>query len=96
MAVDETMGLRPTRPWLHRLKYGISFTLPAGLEPPPSATFVSGPFGEVVSYPDRLTYLTWYPECLQGISAEVTPPDWPTYPSDPLYSRVLTGTIGDV
>ena len=63
LAVDETMGLRPNRPWLHRLKYGISFTLPAGLEAPPSATFVSGPFGEVVSYPDRLTYLTWYPEC---------------------------------
>ena len=93
LAVDETMGLRPNRPWLHRLKYGISFTLPAGLDPPPSATFVSGPFGEVVSYPDRLTYLTWYPECIHGISAEVTPPDWATYPPDPLYSRVLTGTI---
>jgi glycine/D-amino acid oxidase-like deaminating enzyme len=52
LAVDETMGLRPDRPWLHRLKYGVSFTLPSGLQQPPSATFVSGPFGEVVSYPD--------------------------------------------
>jgi hypothetical protein len=93
LAVDETMGLRPTRPWLHRLKYGISFTLPAGLAVPPSATFVSGPFGEVVSYADRLTYLTWYPECLRGISADVRPPDWPTYPSKPLSAEVLTGTI---
>ena len=93
LAVDETMGLRPNRPWLHRLKYGVSFTFPPGLERPPSATFVSGPFGEVVSYPDRLTYLTWYPECLHGISAEVTPPDWATYPPEPLHSRVLRGTI---
>ena len=28
----------------------------------------SGPFGEVVSYGDGLTYLTWYPVCLQAIS----------------------------
>jgi glycine/D-amino acid oxidase-like deaminating enzyme len=93
LAVDKTMGLRPKRPWLHRLKYGVSFTFPPGLERPPSATIVSGPFGEVVSYRDRLTYLTWYPECLQGISTEVTPPDWATYPKEPLYSQVLNGTI---
>jgi hypothetical protein len=47
LAIDETMGLRPNRPWLHRLKYGVSFTFPAGLERPLSTTFVSGPFGEV-------------------------------------------------
>ena len=91
--MDETIGLKPNRPWLHRLKYGISLTLPADMETPPSATFVSGPFGEVVSYPDRLTYLTWYPECLHGISADMTPPRWATYPPEPLRSRVLNGTI---
>jgi hypothetical protein len=60
---------------------------------PPSTTFVSGPFGEVVSYADRLTYLTWYPECMQAVSTDVTPPDWPTHPSEPLRSRILTGTL---
>jgi hypothetical protein len=54
---------------------------------------VSGPFGEVVSYPDRLTYLTWYPVCLHGISREVTPPSWATYPSGSLRSQVLSETI---
>jgi hypothetical protein len=97
LAVDETMGLRPKRPWLHRLKYGVSFTLPPGVEQPPSVTIVSGPFGEVVSYPDRLTYFTWYPECLQSISAEVTPPpQWATYPQEPLRSQVLNGTIAAI
>jgi glycine/D-amino acid oxidase-like deaminating enzyme len=92
-AINEKRGLRPRRPWLHRLKYGVSFRLPAGARLPPSATFVSGPFGEVVSYRDGLTYLTWYPVCLQGISSEVAPPEWPTYPAEPLRSQLLEGTL---
>jgi glycine/D-amino acid oxidase-like deaminating enzyme len=92
-ALNETLGYRTNRPWLHRLKYGVSFRLPAGSTPPPSATFVSGPFGEVVTYGDGLIYLTWYPECLRAISTDVRPPDWETYPSEPLRSRILTGTL---
>jgi glycine/D-amino acid oxidase-like deaminating enzyme len=92
-AINETRGLHPDRPWLHRLKYGVSFRLPRGTNLPPSATFVSGPFGEVVSYADGLTYLTWYPVCLQGISTDVTPPEWPTYPPEPLRSDILQGTL---
>lgn len=93
-AINEKRGLRPGRPWMHRLKYGVSFRLPDGARRPPSATFVSGPFGEVVSYDDGLTYLTWYPVCLQGISSDITPPDWPTFPTEPLRSQLLQGTLG--
>lgn len=93
IAINEKRGLRPNRPWLHRLKYGVSFRLPAGARFPPSVTFVSGPFGEVVSYDDGLTYLTWYPVCLQAISGDVTPPEWPTYPAEPLRSQLLEGTL---
>jgi glycine/D-amino acid oxidase-like deaminating enzyme len=93
LGLNEIVGLRTNRPWLHRLKYGVSFRLHDNMRSPPSATFVSGPFGEVVSYADRLTYLTWYPECMQAISTDVTPPDWPTYAPEPLRSRVLTGTL---
>jgi glycine/D-amino acid oxidase-like deaminating enzyme len=93
LALDETLGFRAGRPWLHRLKYGVSFRLPADTRPPPSATFVLGPFGEVVTYGDGIIYLTWYPECVQAISTDVTPPDWATYPPDPLRSRILTGTF---
>lgn len=92
-AINESRGLRPNRPWLHRLKYGVSFKLPRGVDLPPSATFVSGPFGEVVSYASGLTYLTWYPVCLQGISMEIKPPEWPTYPAEPLRSHLLQGTL---
>ena len=92
-AINKKRSLRPERPWLHRLKYGISFRLPVGANPPPSATFVSGPFGEIVSYDEGLTYLTWYPVCLQGVSSDVTPPEWPTYPPEPLRSDLLEGTL---
>jgi glycine/D-amino acid oxidase-like deaminating enzyme len=91
--VNEKRGLRPGRPWLHRLKYGVSFRLPKAIALPPSATFVSGPFGEVVSYHDGLTYLTWYPVCLRAISNEVAPPQWETYPPEPLRSELLEGTL---
>jgi len=93
LGLNEAMGFRANRPWLHRLKYGVSFRLPVDARPPPSVTFVLGPFGEVVTYGDGLIYLTWYPECLQAISTDVTPPDWDTYPSEPLRSRILTGTF---
>jgi glycine/D-amino acid oxidase-like deaminating enzyme len=93
LALNEMLGFRANRPWLHRLKYGVSFRLPSGVSPPPSATFVLGPFGEVVTYGDGLVYLTWYPECLQAISTDVTPPDWATYPPEPLRSRIFLGTF---
>jgi glycine/D-amino acid oxidase-like deaminating enzyme len=93
IALDEILGIRPNRPWLHRLKYGVSLRLPSAMTAPRSATFVSGPFGEVVSYPDGLIYLTWYPECVKGMSADVSPPVWPTYPGEPLRSQIVQGTL---
>ena len=54
LGLNEAMGFRANRPWLHRLKYGVSFRLPPGVSSPPSASFVLGPFGEVVNYADGL------------------------------------------
>jgi glycine/D-amino acid oxidase-like deaminating enzyme len=93
LKLNEALGFRANRPWLHRLKYGVSFRLPSNVRPPPSATFVLGPFGEVVTYGDGIIYLTWYPECLHAISTDVTPPEWDTYPPEPLRSRIITGTF---
>jgi hypothetical protein len=93
LAFNQALGFQANRPWLHRLKYGVSFRLPPGATPPPSTTFVLGPFGEVVTYGDGTIYLTWYPNCLRELSAAVTPPDWETYPSEPLRSTILEGTF---
>ena len=96
LVIDETMGLKPRRRWLHRLKYGIDLKLPRSVEVPPSVTVVSGPFGEVVTFPENQLYLTWYPECLQGISWELQAPDWPTYPGEPIRFSVLKRTIAAI
>lgn len=93
LALDHSVGLFSNARWLHRLKYGVSLKLPAGAKAPQSATFVLGPFGEVVNYGDGLVYLTWYPECIHGISNELRPPHWNTYPVEPLRSRIIAGTL---
>jgi hypothetical protein len=96
LALNREVGLQAGRPWLHRLKYGVSFRMPANAESPPSATFVLGPFGEVVSYGGGLVYLTWYPEAIRGISQALAPPDWPTYPPEPVRSQILAGTLAAI
>jgi len=93
LALNQSLGYRANRPWLHRLKYGVSFRLPKNFRHPPSATIVLGPFGEVVTYGDGVVYLTWYPACLQAISTDVTPPHWDTYPTEPLRSRIIRDTF---
>jgi glycine/D-amino acid oxidase-like deaminating enzyme len=92
LAINEALGFRANRAWLHRLKYGVSFRLPPNVRRPPSATVILGPFGEVVTYGDGIIYLTWYPDCLKAICTDVTPPDWDTYPPEPLRSRIIRGT----
>jgi hypothetical protein len=55
---------------------------------------ISGPFGEVVSYPDATTYLTWYPTCVRGYSDAVTPPvGWQSRPGEPEHSAIVSGTV---
>ncbi len=93
LALDEKVGLMAGRNWIHRLKYGVSFRLPEGVAPLQSATFVVGPFGEVVTYGEGLTYLTWYPACLRAITQEVQPPDWETVAGEPLRTQIAEETV---
>ncbi len=96
LALDRSIGLPNGARWLHRLKYGVSLRLPTGAKAPQSATFVLGPFGEVVNYGDGLVYLTWYPECVHGMSRELMPPHWDTYPAEPLRSRIIARTLNAI
>lgn len=93
LALDEKVGLVAGRRWIHRLKYGVSFRLPDGVAPLQSATFVVGPFGEVVSYGEGLTYLTWYPACLRAITHDLQPPDWESVAGEPLRTQIARETV---
>jgi glycine/D-amino acid oxidase-like deaminating enzyme len=72
LAVDATLGVLPHRSWVYRFKYGITFR--SSVLPPLTATVVLGPFGDVVSYGSGITYLSWYPTCLDGITLGTNPP----------------------
>jgi hypothetical protein len=96
LALDKAYGLKIDRPWIHRLKYGVSMRLSDDDIMPRSATFVSGPFGEVVSYPRGLIYLTWYPVCLRELTRALTPPEWPNLVEGTLREQIVSGTVSQM
>jgi hypothetical protein len=83
LAVDNSFGIKPKRPWLHRVKYFAAGKAPGATLP--CCTVLLGPFGDIVTYTGRV-YLSWYPAGMLAKSTELHPPDWPT---------VLTGTTAD-
>ena len=89
--------LAPKRQWVHRLKYRVFVRLPPSLATLPPMTFVLGPFGDVVTFPDGLTYLSYYPISIQGWSFDFEPPrDWEA-PCDgkpnPTFARELAERV---
>jgi hypothetical protein len=73
LAIDRSIGIEPSRPWTYRLKYGVHGR--AGDTPPPTTTFVLGPFGDIVHRTSDAVYLSWYPDCLAGFSTDEVIPD---------------------
>jgi glycine/D-amino acid oxidase-like deaminating enzyme len=77
LALDATLGIAPRRPWVHRLKYRVLATLPPALARLPSLTFVLGAYGDIVTYADGSSYLSYYPEAMRGWCSDLSPPtEW--------------------
>jgi hypothetical protein len=93
LAIDATLGFRPSRPWMHRFRYGLRVHLPSDVRRPPTTTLVVGAFGEVVNCLDGGLYLMWYPASLVGTSDALVPPEWPMPPPEPFRSQLLAKTI---
>jgi glycine/D-amino acid oxidase-like deaminating enzyme len=93
LAIDATLGLRPSRPWMHRFKYGIRFRPPPAARPLPTIAIMLGPFGDLVVYGQGKVYLNWYPTCLEAMSRELSPPDWSPIPTEPRGARVVIETL---
>lgn len=69
LRIDASVGLASPQPWLMRYKAAI--TLRRGKSrwsPLPSATFILGPYGDMVNYDSGKMYLSWYPTCKLGES----------------------------
>jgi glycine/D-amino acid oxidase-like deaminating enzyme len=75
LLVDQQLGYTPSQGWVHRLKYRVLAQTPPALAQLPALTFVLGPFGDIVTYPDGLTYLSYYPRAMRGWSTDPTPPN---------------------
>ncbi len=71
LALDDKRGIHPTRPYLHRLKYGFRFKAPGMTV---SSSIVLGPFGDTIAYEDGTCYVTWYPVCMRASALGITPP----------------------
>lgn len=77
LAIDNSMGIQPPRPWVYRLKFRMLGQLPSHLAGLRAHTFALGPFGDVVTYRDAPTYISWYPACMRGWSNALQPPaEW--------------------
>ncbi len=75
LAIDATVGIKPIRPWSFRRKYYLRIPAGATSITVPNTTFVLGPYGDVVRYPNDETWLSWYPVGCQGIEQTIQPRD---------------------
>ena len=92
LAIDATRGLRPSRPWIYRFKYGLRFRAPHACTLP-TVTIGLGPYGDLVVYGNGTVYLSWYSSCLEGISQAVSPPAWPRMPAEPRRVRLVANSL---
>lgn len=76
LRIDAGLGLIPTRPWMFRYKLAAFAPVRQAPRDLPSTTIVLGPFGDLVNFQNRTTYLSWYPVGRIGLSRELSPKDW--------------------
>ena len=75
LAIDASLGLRPERPWLWRLRR-IARVLTPDASRLVSVTTLLGPFGDVANFGGGALFMSWYPSCRIGISREPAPSAW--------------------
>ena len=95
LALDRGVLPPPARAVMHRFKAGFFADVAPG-EAPPSVTFVTGPYGDLVRFRDRV-YASWYPACLlrqeEALAPEAPAPD-PGAKGAELLGETLAGLDG--
>lgn len=77
VAVDVASGLAPPGAAMTRHKLGLWLRPGANrVRDLHSTTFVLGPFGDIVAWPDGSLYLSWYPACRVASTLRTDPTDW--------------------
>lgn len=77
VVVDIASGLPPPAPALTRHKLGVWLRPgPQRLGALASTTFVLGPYGDIVAWPDGSLYLSWYPAGMVARTLHTAQTDW--------------------
>jgi hypothetical protein len=93
LAVDQSAGVKPDRPWLYRLKYYVRLETPDASKIIPSVTTVLGPFGDIAVFGDKYVYLSWYPAGMRATSSEISPPAWPPAQDEAVEMEIRRGIV---
>ena len=94
LAIDRSVGLGPSRPWLWRYKHYLRVAGSAASAAVPCSTIVLGPFGDVVVYGNGDLYLSWYPSGMRASSRSVDPPAEPAVAADAVRDEIFAGLSG--
>lgn len=93
-AIDIASGLAAPEPFLNRFKVGLTMQAPpqeaARLA---STTFVIGPYGDIIAWPDGRIYLSWYPVCMLGMWRDAAPRDHAALLAATDRAALVEGTI---
>ena len=92
LRVDDGVGLRPDRPWLHRYKLAVHVSGAAG-PALPSATLLLGEFGDIAEFAGGRRYLSWYPACKLGEWRTLQPADIAPRIDDTTRRRAFDATM---
>jgi hypothetical protein len=92
LRVDDGVGLRPDRPWLHRYKLAVHLSGAAG-PTLPSTTLLLGEFGDIAEFAGGRRYLSWYPACKLGEWRGLQPEDIAPTIDAATRRRALEGTV---
>jgi glycine/D-amino acid oxidase-like deaminating enzyme len=92
LRIDAEVGLRPTRPWLHRYKLAVHVAGADG-RTLPSTTILLGEYGDIVDFGGRRYYFSWYPDCKLGAWRDTAPPDFAPTVTDDIRRRAFDATM---
>lgn len=92
--IDQMLGIETNKEYMYRLKFGIIGKVRHNLSN--NYSIISGAYGNVGPRSKSLTYISWHPSCVHGISHEIsTPKQWEEFFHKPQSIELSSDWIKD-
>ncbi len=95
LVIDARMGRPPQRPFTNRLKLGVNIWLGERDPASPTTTYLLGPYGDLVRFPDGRMYISWYPVGMIGMLDSLQPVDWRARLGAVDHQRIINESIAE-